>query len=382
MKSRKYKKHIITLGIPLLILIVLIVIKIITGGSGEGNIARYVIANVKGFDTNATLTLTLDTVGLENALKGKNTTDAERSLIDEFIGTVTYEADKTDNLSNSDQIKIKVSYDREIAKKLGYKIKADTRMYKVSGLKKGKKLDAFSDIKIITGGISPYVYVNYDNESEDEYLKTLEYSIDRTSNLSIGDEITITCKANEDVAYDKGYYFESLKKVYTIEEADKYISEPEEFQKDMIKELADADFEVIVDEIEDTTEHMSYKVTQDVNYLFKDGNEKAGDFSLEKAVLAYNDSGFEREHENYLLLYFKGNIQLPTYSTTGKQYTDLECRFCFMYSDAVLLRDGSIMMATNEPEKRYVCGTDFEDVKLSVVSEIGSSYSFEDIDIQ
>lgn len=382
MKSRKYKKHIITLGIPLLILIVLIVIKIITGRSGEGNIARYVIANVKGFDTNATLTLTLDTVGLENALKGKNTTDKERSLIDEFIGTVTYEADKTDNLSNSDQIKIKVSYNRELAKELGYKVKADTRTYKVSGLKKGKKLDAFSDIKIITGGISPYVYVNYDNESEDEYLKTLEYSIDRTSNLSIGDEITITCKANENVAYDKGYYFESLEKVYTIEEADKYISDPEEFQKDMIKELADTDLEVIIDEIEDTTEHMSYKVTQDVNYLFKDGNEKAGDFSLEKAVLAYNDSGFEREHENYLLLYFKGNIQLPTYSTTGKQYTDLECRFCFMYSDAVLLRDGSIMMATNEPEKRYVCGTDFEDVKLSVISEIGSSYSFEDIDIQ
>lgn len=382
MINRKNKKYIFTLGIPLLILVVLIVIKIITGRTGESNIARYVIANVKGFDTRATMSLTLDTVGLENALTDKKTTDEERSLVEKFIGTVTYEADKTNNLSNSDQVKIQVSYDKNIAKKLGYKIKSDTRIYKVSGLKKGNQLDAFSDIKIITGGISPYMYVNYDNESDDEYLKTLEYSIDKTSNLSIGDEITITCKANEDVAYDKGYYFESLQKVYKIEEADKYISEPSEFPKDTIRELSDENIDVIIKEIEDTTGHMSYKVTQDVNYLFKDGNEKAGEFSLEKAVLAYNDSGFEREHENYLLLYFKGTIQLPTYSTTGKQYTELECRFCFMYSDAVLLRDGSLMMATNEPEKRYVCGTDFEDVKLSVISEIGSSYSFEDIDVQ
>ena len=382
MKIKQYKSLIWKLGIPLVILITLIVVKIVTGKNDNSNIAGYVMVNVEGFDKRAVAKLSINTVGLENALKDKNTTQSELSDIETFIGTVTYEADKTENLSNGDVITIKASYNNELADRLGIKFKSNTRTYKVSGLEKGQMLDAFKDIKIITGGISPYVYVTYDNESDNEYLKTLEYSIDKSSNLAIGDQVTITCNADVESAQEKGYYFDTLEMKYTITEADKYIDDGREFDKELIESLVDEDIDVIVKEIEDTTEHMSYKVTQDVNYLFKDGNEEADDFSLEKAVLAYNDSGYEQEHENYLLLYFKGNIKIPTYNTTGDAYTNLECRFCFMYSDAVLLRDKTISMATNDPEMRYVCGTDFDDVKLAVTSEIGSSYEFSDIIIE
>lgn len=381
MKNRKIKGLIIKTAVPLVILAVLIIIKVNMTENRQFRISRYVLVSTDGFDGRGKAEMTLDEVGIYTALADGDDTDSAEDRYKDFVESLTYSLDKKDNLSNGDVITLTVEYDEELARKLDIKVEGASREIEVSGLESGTLLDAFEDVKIITGGISPYIYAAYANESDNEYLASLEYEIDRTSGLSIGEEIIITCKADEEAAASQGYYFDTLEMRYTIEEADKYVDNPDEVDKDVILELAESNIQVIRNEVEDTTKHMSYEVTGDINYLFRDSNETAEGFEFRKAVLAYNDSGFEQKHENYILLFYKGNIVMPTYSSDNpNQY--LECWFCFMYSDAVIRKDGEWSMATNDPEERYVCGTGYEDTLAAVQSELNSSYTYTDITIE
>lgn len=378
MNRRRLTGLIIKIAVPVIILAVLIIIKVNMTEKQQFRISKYVLVKVEGFNGRGKAAMTLDEMGIYNALADGKDIEDVRSRYESFVDGLAYSLDIENNLSNGDRITLTVSYDEALAEKLDIEVEGVTRVIEVSGLEEGDMLDAFEDVKIITGGVSPYVYAAYSNESDNEYLASLEYEIDRTSGLSIGDEITITCKADEQAAASRGYYFDTLEMKYTIEEADRYVNDPKDVNLDVVKELAASNIQVIVNAVENTTSHMSYEVTGDINYLFRDSNESAEDFKFEKAVLAYNDSGFEQKHENYVLLFYKGNIVMPTYdSDNPNQY--LESWFCFMYSDAIISMDGEWTMATNNPEERYVCGTGYEDALAAVQAEINSAYTYTDI---
>ena len=322
MNKSKLRNIIIKAAIPLVILAILIIVKVNMTQKQEFRLSRYVIVTTTGFDSNGKASLSLDDVGIYTALADDGDTGEAEVKYKPFVDSLKYSLDRDTGLSNGDTISLTVTYDSRIADKLGIDVGGTTRSIKVEGLEEGTLLDAFADVKIITGGISPYVYVTYANESDNEYLASLEYVIDKTSNLAIGDEVTIRCN--------------------------------------------------------DTTNHMSYDVTGDINYLFRDSNETAEDFAFQKAVLVYNDTGYEQKHENYILLFYKGNIVMPTYSSDNpNQY--LESWFCFRYSDAVISREGEWSMATNDPKERYICGTDYESTLEAFKSDISGSYTYTDI---
>lgn len=378
MNRSKLRNIIIKAAIPLVILTILIIVKVNMTQKQEFRLSRYVLVTTDGFDGNGKASASLDDVGIYTALADGSDVDEARDKYSAFVNSIKYSVDKDDKLSNGDTITVTVTYDKQTADKLGIDVGGTTRSIKVEGLDEGTRLDAFADVKIITGGISPYVYITYANESDNDYLASLEYEISRTSGLAIGDEVVIKCNADEKAAAEKGYYFDTLEMKYTIEEADRYVSDPADVDKSVIKELSAEDIGVIEDAVNDTTSHMSYEVTGDINYLFRDSNESAEDFTFQKAVLVYNDSGYEQKHENYILLFYKGNIVMPTYSSDNpNQY--LESWFCFKYSDAVISREGEWSMATNDPKERYVCGTDYESALEAFKSDLNASYTYTDI---
>ena len=246
MKKKVKLSLILKLVIPLMVLVVLLVLKFTVFSPKEFSLARYTIVGVEGFNTSAYATVTVDEMGLYKALAGKDSTEDEWKLYEDFVNSVTCSLDKNDNLSNGDVLKITVDYDESIAKSLGIDVEVTEREYKVSGLRTGKELDLFADVKIITGGISPFIYVTCLNESEDEYLSTLEYSIDKTYGLAIGDEITITCKIDEEHADSLGYFYKEIEKKYVISTADKYIDDPSEIDIKLIDSLSETNIDVIV----------------------------------------------------------------------------------------------------------------------------------------
>ncbi len=378
------KKILVTaakVSIPIIILVILVIIRFGLMNEESSSIAKFAIVSVEGLNTRGTATVSIDQVGLYSALAGKDAADDKKEQYKGFVDSINVSIDKSENLSNGDILTITVSYDEALAKKLGIKYTTRSREYKITGLKNGESLDAFADIKIITGGISPYVYVTYTNDSDDEYLSSIEYEISKTSGLSIGDEIIITCKADDESAAAAGYYIDTKEMKYTITEADRYVSDTSDISSDLIDELSKENIEVIGTETEDTTTHMSYIVTHNNSYLFRDNNEEAKNFAVYKALLANNSSGYEQKHENYLLLFYKGSIALPTYSEASP-YEYVDAYFCFIYSDAVITREGDFLMATNDPKLRYVCADTYESALDQAKEQMGSGYDTQEIALQ
>ena len=365
--------------IPIVILAVLVVAYIMRTNKDEFSLARYVIFTIEGVDSRGKATLDIDETGVYNALAEIYGVDEPQQYYESFVGSLNISADKTEGLSNGDIISVEVEYDEQIAATLGIDVDIATRSIQITGLRTGEKINLFSDIKIITGGISPYVYATYVNESENEFISSLEYKISRTGNLAVGDEIEISCSVDEKTAAEHGYYYDVDVMTYVITKADKYADAPEEVDMELIESLEEVNIKVIRDETADTTYRMAYKVTGRTEYLYRDNNEEAVSFTSDKVILAVNDSGIKREHENYVLAFYKGSIALPRYTTEADPYDYVNAYFCFIYSDAVFARDGKFLMATNEPEKRYVCGENFEVVMTAVEETIGKEYVFKEL---
>ena len=151
MSKSKLRSIIIKVSIPLVILAVLIIVKVNMTHNEEFRISRYVLVTTEGLDGNGKATMSLDDVGLYTALADGDDIDAARDKYSGFVDGITYSLDKTEKLANGDTLELTVRYDEQLADKLGIEVKGATRTIKVEGLDDGTLLDAFEDIKIITG---------------------------------------------------------------------------------------------------------------------------------------------------------------------------------------------------------------------------------------
>ena len=378
--NRRFKiSTLIKVTVPAILIVLLIILRFNVFSESEFSPARYVVVEVNGVDSRGRAEAYLDEESLYNALADNEDYETAKLKYGEFVDTINISVSKNEELSNGDVITIRTDYDETVAEKLGITVDYSERSITVSGLKKGEELDLFSDVKIITGGTSPYVYATYINESENEYLASLEYKIDKTSDLSIGDEITITCLIDETAAADNGYYYDVSEMKYTIAQADKYIDSPDEIDMSAIEALTKDNIQTITDETADTTYHMAYKVTGDSGYLYRDNNEAAVSFELDRVTLANNTTGFEQKYENYILVFYKGYIALPKYTTEEDPYDYVEAYFCFMYSDAILTMNGEFAMAAGT-NSRFVCGSSYESAVKAVEEEIGNGYAVQNLE--
>lgn len=377
MKNKIKLSAIFIVAIPLVIFIVLLVIKLAVVDREEFSLVRYAIVKVVGFENVAEATVLVDDVGLFDAITGDDVAAEEELEYRAFVDSVEFSLDKRDNLANGDTIIITAVYDEALANKLGIKVGTSKREYKVSGLGKGEELDLFADVKIITEGISPYVYVTYLNESKNEYLKGLEYSIDKASGLSIGDTITITCLIDKETARTNGFYYFKDSMEYTITTADKYIDEVSELDESVMNELMEALPGVIERETADTTYHMAYKVTGNKVYLYRDNNEKIVNVKLEGIYLANNNTEYEQEYENYVLVIYTGDVALPKYTTEADPYNYVGASFCFLFPDAIVTTEGEFNLSIDEPWDNVICAASVEEVMTALEEQIGKGYTLQ-----
>ncbi len=380
MDKKKILSIFIKVSIPIVLLAVALVIILGRGRKDAFSLTDYVSVDIRGVDGNGRVDVVADKEGLSEYFVNDKTTDIEKYR--QFVESVSYSADVTEGLSNGDKVRVTVQYDEELAEELDIRTGALERDFKVTGLKNGTLLDAFRELQIITSGVSPYITVTYNNQSENEYLKTLEYEFNRTSGIELGDKITVTCKADEDYAASMGYYFDTLVMEYTIDRADMYIEKQEDINKSVLSTIVEDAKKIISDATADTTTRMCYEVTGDKGYLYRDNNEEAVSFELYKAELAYNATNYTNAHHNYVLVYLKGQIRTPDYSGTEDPYEYIDAYFCFAFYDAIRTADGEFCMAVNELEKRYICGKSYDEVRAQMNGQIGQGYNYTEINLQ
>lgn len=368
MNTKKIIKLAAAIIIPLAIVVTIIVIKI-NISSKRLDLCNYIDITVDGLNDRANAIASVNTERLyERLYKDENTA----VLLKSFVDSIEYTLDKAEKLSNGDVIILNVTCNEKYAKELNIKLGKLSREQEVKNLKQGTKLDAFKDIKIITSGVSPYVYLSYVNESDNAFLASLEYSFDKSEGLAIGDEFTITCNTDAKTAAAHGYFFDTLSMKAKVTDTDKYVDSITQIDSEILQNLIDGDMEFINSEVADTTFHMSYKIKKTNKYLYRDGNEKLEQIEHIKSGMLLNNLGVEEEHENYLVIFLKGTVQIPLYNGKADPYEHLVGYFACIYPNAIRRHDGSFAIGDR---MEYVCADSEEKLMTRLNSVIGEGYT-------
>ena len=377
--SPKILKTAIKILIPVLVLVLVLVIRYRVVTKDTFSLVKYTTVSITGVDGRGRATAAVDEVGLYAALAGANATADEKNVYYGLVSSIEVSLDRNTELSNDDEILVSVTYSEKEAEACGITVDKTERTQKVTGLVEGSKLDLFSELKIITTGVSPFISVSYVNESENTFLASLSYEISRTSNLSIGDTITITCLTEEETAAAQGYYYDVASMEYTITTADYYLTDATMIPEDVMETILAEDIAAIEEATNDTRSHMSYTLTGSQSYLYRDGNENAVGFAYYGTMIASNSTRSVLEHENYVLIFLKGSLQIPNYNGSEDPYDYIDAYFCFIYNDAIITTDGSFLMATNDAAERYVCSSTYEGCLQEARNRVGAGYSYEEL---
>lgn len=194
------------------------------------DMSKYIKVEYTGFNKHATAKVTLD----EDKMKE----ELDYDIYSELRGSITLTVENNENLSNDDEIEVKVNINDYYFERIGINLESDTVKLKVEGLKDAKELDAFKDIKIDLTGMSPNINVSISNNSEDEFLKTVRYKASKTSGIANGETIIITAvEWDEELFYENGVALKETTMEYKVEGQSAYIFNKSEITDSVKAEL-------------------------------------------------------------------------------------------------------------------------------------------------
>lgn len=213
------------------------------------DLEEYLIIEPEGYDGYGTVRFTFDWNGLRSD-RGDDITLTDSAK--KKLGLLKYFADPFDvlreciivnvseesSLSNGDVITYKVEATEDISEILECRFRYPEGEYEVSGLSKIGYFDPFDDITVDFSGISPRGKASFEYDGEE--MSESEFSIDRSSNLSNGDVVTVSVSD-----HDMTYYLENLGRVpmalsrsYKVSGLSGYVQDYSELDDSFIREIS------------------------------------------------------------------------------------------------------------------------------------------------
>ena len=171
----------------------------------------------------------VDNLNLDTDNDGENDPD----VVNEVRSAVTYELDKTENLSNGDTVTLTVTVDNSILSKYGYSASDFSNTYTASGLSEGKEIDIFEDVTLECSGIAPFGTATVNKGSED-YGFTISYSMNKSNGLSNGDTVVVTAEYTETSAVKAGVFIKKNVKEYTVSGLQSYFTADDLFPEETL----------------------------------------------------------------------------------------------------------------------------------------------------
>lgn len=196
-------------------------------GKKKVDLSEYVVVTYTGIDGKATANVAMDFDAMADILIDEKASDSENAA--RLLGlsaTISCKADKTEGLSNGDEIEVKVRWNGDVAEKYGLEFSAEPKVFTVSGLEEGVVLDLFADMQVTYREIAPLAIMEIRNGSEDEFLSDVRYYVENgPDTVKNGDVITVKAKYNESEAEEAGYIMKETEKTITVEGLDEYMKE-------------------------------------------------------------------------------------------------------------------------------------------------------------
>jgi hypothetical protein len=160
-----------------------------------------------------------------------------------IMSSIQCKADKSENLSNDEEVKLTFSYNEELAKKLKVKIYPKEAVFAVSQLPEATVLsvdDVFRDVSISVNGISPYVAITVSNNSTDGFIQKMVFTKEpEKEHYENGDKVRIIASYSDSDALNMKYAINVAKdecyREMTIIDTDEYVVSSTQLSKDVIQ---------------------------------------------------------------------------------------------------------------------------------------------------
>ena len=239
--------------------IILCVVVLLTScGSKSIDIFQYIDVEFSGIDTQGRAYVKYSD-DLENALMtAAGYKDGDDPF--QYLGVlllIDAEISPNTGLTNGDKVTVKMKSNQKAFDTYKIKFTNMEKTFEVSGLIEAESIDLFSDMELVLEGASPFLRVTAKNRSQDEFLKTVQYTNDNNQNVAIGDTVTVKVSYSEAAATQRGYLVETTEKEFTIGNADEYV-----------QKLADIDASTISRVLKEATDKMEAEFNRNASTIF------------------------------------------------------------------------------------------------------------------
>lgn len=154
--------------------------------------------------------------------------------------------DKDSGLKNGDKVTLTLAFDNEKAKKHGIKFSCDKIEKEVSGLMECKEVNPFDYITIVYEGIAPNANA-YIEKTEEPFIIDTLFNLDKDSNLTSGDTLTVTVDDSQAqyLAEEYGVVYTETSQTYTCDTVSSYIGASGDVTDDFLGQIQGQSKDVI-----------------------------------------------------------------------------------------------------------------------------------------
>ena len=318
------------------VVVAIVALVVVKNQKKKVNINDYISVEYNGYETAGTAYVDFDETGFSEAVikaqgkKLKNVkslddldwsdlTDLMGSSNWDLIDSITFDVKPDSDLSNGDVVTVTASWNEDYEKKAGVKILSKEQEFTVEGLEEVKEVDPFEDIEVTFSGTPPYVYPDWTNNSDDDYLRYLWFNFEDYDSLDVGDTVTLTVDESEENALANGYKFTQTSKEYIVSGVDSYVTSAADISADNL-------------------DSMKNEATDALDAYFANNNSYIGNsgFSYEGSYYLVAKSSDTWGDTNVLYLVFS-----TTVTSAENAFEPTVVYFPVKYTNIMALSDGS-----------------------------------------
>lgn len=362
-------KMIILIALPLALTL------IFTGcGKTTVKLTDYVDYNVQGIDGYGTIHINHRLMSLDNMLAEKLKLDpTERYQLSLYIYDIDFNIDKPKNLKNGDEVIISPIFNKAMEEK--YKVKFDDSVLnvKVEGLKEGLVINPFQDVEILFSGISPYIKAELANNSTNEMLRSIRFQYDNRTPLKLGDQLLVTALVDEFIWIEQGYIPEKLSMLYIVENADKYVTKPEEIYSETQSKMLQHTKDIIDAYMVKSASSFYREIEGMYDYRIQNISYK---MEPHDGYLLTVKEGFTPTNRNQTVIFMIYRINID-----DNRFKNREAFMCVQYFNPILRKEGytDLNYSSAKLSQRSV---NFDDIYRNEVVSLRDRYDVIQVDVK
>ena len=341
------------------------------------DIKKYIKPIYTGANGYASVRFDIDEEDNKKKLSGKNPDGDTQYYVRKFIESISVHTDNTD-IKNGDIVKVSIDYNALYADKVKADIPHSEYTYKASGITDGAVVDIYARINVAFTGISPDAMVLVNNEWEDDYLKTLTFSVNKADGITLGDTIKVTCDQPYEELARHGIIARSMDMSYTADMLSSYCELKEDIDKTVINTIYSEITDTIRKETADATYRMLFAATGNTEYLYHLNEEHADNIKIEAAYFLDKNDGESNNTDksgniirNYIVV--EASADISDNEGSEKVY------FMFVYNNAYVTINGTFNIAHDNPQKRFACAINEEKLYDEYVGDLKNNYTIDKI---